>query len=90
VDELNDLIVDLEIALFLDGYYKAWSMGSGPCRRCKKCDTDGTCMHADRARPSMESCGIDVFATARNHDLPIHVLRNHKAERDLYGVVLVE
>jgi hypothetical protein len=38
----------------------------------------------------MEACGIDVFATVRNHDLPIHVLRNHKEERDLYGVVLVE
>ena len=90
LDDLNDLIVDLEIALFLDGYYKAWGMGSGPCRRCKKCDTNGPCMHADRARPSMESCGIDVYATARKHDLPIHVLRNHKEERDLFGVVLVE
>jgi predicted metal-binding protein len=89
VDEFNDLVVDLEIALFLDGYYKAWSMGSGPCRRCKKCDTAGSCMHADRARPSMEACGIDVFATARVHGLPIHVVRNHKEERDLFGLVLV-
>lgn len=90
VDEFNELVIDVEITLFLDGYYKAWSMGSGPCRRCKKCDTDGTCMHADRARPALEACGIDVFATARGHDLPIHVVRTHKEERDLFGVVLVE
>ncbi|MBN1254500.1 MAG: DUF2284 domain-containing protein [Deltaproteobacteria bacterium] len=90
VDEFNELVVNLEITLFLDGYYKAWSMGSGPCRKCKRCNIDGTCMHTDRARPALEACGIDVFATAKGQDLPIHVVRNHKEERDLFGVVLVE
>jgi predicted metal-binding protein len=90
VQEFNEMVVDVEIALFLDGYYKAWAMGSGPCSRCKRCDTTGSCMHADRARPSLEASGIDVFATARGHDLPIHVVRNHKEERDIFGVVLVE
>jgi predicted metal-binding protein len=90
VHEFNELVVDVEIALFLDGYYKAWGMGSGPCTRCKKCDVDGRCLHADRARPSMEACGIDVFKTVRNHDLPIQVVRTHGEERDIYGVILVE
>jgi predicted metal-binding protein len=90
VDQFNEMLVDIERALFLDGFYKAWAMGSGPCRRCKKCDTTGTCLHADRARPSLEACGIDVFATARGHDLPIEVVRTHKDEREIFGVVLVE
>ena len=90
VDEFNEMVVDVEIALFLDGYYKAWGMGSGPCRRCKECDTTGRCIQADRARPSMEACGIDVFKTAWEHNLPIHVVRTHKEERDIFGVVLVE
>ena len=90
VYEFNEMVVDVETALFLDGYYKAWGMGSGPCRRCKECDSDGKCLHADRARPSMEACGIDVFTTARGHDLPIQVVRTHKEERDIFGVVLVE
>jgi hypothetical protein len=38
----------------------------------------------------MESCGIDVFKTAREHGLPINVVRNHNQERDLYGLVLIE
>jgi hypothetical protein len=38
----------------------------------------------------MEACGIDVFATARGHDLPIEVVRTHKDEREIFGVVLVE
>ena len=28
----NEIVVDLEKMLFLDGYYKAFAMGSGPCR----------------------------------------------------------
>jgi len=90
VDELNDLVVDLETTLFLDGYYKAFGMGSGPCTRCKKCAISKNCAHPERMRPSMESCGIDVFQTVRAHGLPIHVVRDHTQERDVYGLVLIE
>jgi predicted metal-binding protein len=90
VNGFNEMVVDLEIALFLDGYYKAWGMGSGPCRRCRECDTSGQCLNAYKARPSMEACGIDVFMTAREHDLPIQVLRTKKDERDIFGLILVE
>jgi len=88
VDDFNEVAVDLERALFFDGFYKAWAVGSGPCMRCKECGE--TCRHADRARPSMEACGIDVFATARAHDLPIHTLHDRKEERDFYALVLAE
>jgi predicted metal-binding protein len=90
IDEFNDAAVDLELALFLDGYYKAWSMGSGPCRLCEKCNISGQCVHGSKARPSMEACGIDVFKTAREHGLPISVLRDRKDARHSYGIVLVE
>ena len=86
----NEMVVALETTIFLDGYYKAWAMGSGPCRICKTCNTTGTCLHADRARPAMEACGIDVFATARGNDFPLRVVRTHKEERNIFGIVLVE
>ena len=90
VDQFNETLVDLERRIFLDGHYKAWALGCGPCDRCTECDTGGTCLHPDRARPSMEGCGIDVFKTAREQGLPINVLRNHKAERNSYGLILIE
>jgi predicted metal-binding protein len=90
VNTLNDLIVDLEATLFLDGYYKAFGMGCGPCTRCKKCDTSKNCIHPERMRPSMESCGIDVFQTARAQRLPIEAVRDHAQQRDVYGLVLIE
>jgi predicted metal-binding protein len=86
----NEAIVKLEIEIFLDGYYKAWSMGSGPCRLCKECDVTTPCKHGLEARPSMEACGIDVFKTARDNGFPIEVVRNREEKRDLFGLILVE
>ncbi len=90
IDAFNEAVVDLELALFHAGYYKAWSLGSGPCRGCGECNIAGTCVHGDRARPSMEACGIDVFQTAREQGLPIRVLTDFSNERHSYGLVLVE
>jgi predicted metal-binding protein len=90
IGAFNELIVDLERTLFLDGYYKAFAMGSGPCSRCGECDPDGQCRHSDRARPSMEACGIDVYATVRSVGLPIRVVKTHAQGRDMYGLVMVE
>ena len=90
VERFNDVAAGLEKALFLDGFYKAFSMGSGPCTRCAECKPSGKCLHADKARPSMEACGIDVFATAREHGLPIRVVRRRNEERDIFGLVLIE
>jgi predicted metal-binding protein len=90
VDLFNETLLDLERRMFLDGYYKAWAIGSGPCDRCTKCNIGGPCLHADRARPSMEGCGIDVFKTAREQGLPIQVVRNRQEERNIYGLLLVE
>jgi predicted metal-binding protein len=87
---LNEMMVRLEIEIFLDGYYKAWSMGSGPCRLCKECDLTTPCKHGYEARPSMEACGIDVFKTARDNGFPVEVVRTHEEERNVFGLILVE
>jgi predicted metal-binding protein len=86
----NGMVVDLELEVFLDGYFKAWSMGSGPCRLCKECDTQSSCKHGHRARPAMEACGIDVFTTARQSGFPIEVVRSQGDIQNIYGLILVE
>lgn len=86
----NKAVVRLEIEMFLDGYYKAWSMGYGPCDRCKECNLSGPCRHGLEVRPSMEACGIDVFKTARDNGFTLKVLRKREEERNIFGLVLVE
>jgi len=86
----NERVVRLEIEIFLEGYYKVWSMTSGPCRLCKECDLNSLCKHAMEARPSMEACGIDVFKTVRGHGFPIQVVKTLEEEQNIYGLILVD
>ncbi len=88
--EFNEIIVRVEIEIFLEGYYKAWSMTSGPCRLCKECDFSSPCKHGMEARPSMEACGVDVYKTARGNGFPIRVVRGLEEEQNIYGIILVE
>jgi predicted metal-binding protein len=87
---LNAAAVDLEGELFLAGFYKAWTMGAGPCELCAQCDTSGACLHPERARPSMEGCGIDVFATVRNAGWQIDVVRDRDDKYSYFALVLVD
>ena len=80
----------LERKLFLAGYYKALGLGAGPCSLCDSCAFEEGCCHPSQARPSMEACGIDVFATVRRHGFTIDVVRTRKAPQHYFGLVLVE
>ncbi|HUI70774.1 MAG TPA: DUF2284 domain-containing protein [Spirochaetia bacterium] len=82
-------MVALEREVFLQGYQKALAFGAGPCNLCRSCPEEG-CKHPDKARPSMEACGIDVFATARNNGYPIDVVVDTSSEQNYYGLLLIE
>ena len=88
--EFNECIVALELEIFLDGYYKAWSMISGACRLCKECNVSGTCLNGFKMRPAMEACGIDVFKVARENGFEIEVVKCHEEEINVFGLILVK
>lgn len=83
------IVVKLEREAFLAGYHKALGFGAGPCFGCKSCNLK-RCTKPDKTRPSMESCGIDVYATARANGFPIEVVRDGKCDQNYYGLLLVE
>lgn len=92
-DEHTDISMiaqKLERLLFLEGYYKAWGMGAGPCRICSRCTIKQGCRHPYEARPSMEACGIDVFQTVRNNGYSIKVLRSCREKGNYFGLILVK
>lgn len=69
--KLHNIINQLESEAFYKGYYLALGFENGGCRLCSpssekiKCEglNTGMCTHPMDARPSMESVGIDVYAT---------------------------
>lgn len=80
----------IEKEAFSLGFYKAFGLGAGPCMLCEKCMTSSPCTRTEEARPSMEACGIDVYQTARNHNLKIQTLKDKSDEVNIYGLVLLE
>ena len=89
--EMTEIAVAIEREVFLGGYYKAFAMGSGPCRMCNKCNiANSECNNPEKARPSMEACGIDVFQTARNNGFQIEVVKNSSSKQNYFALVLIE
>ncbi|MGB2938014.1 MAG: DUF2284 domain-containing protein, partial [Phycisphaerae bacterium] len=88
--EAKRIAAEVERELFLAGRYKALGLGAGPCTVCESCAFDEGCLHPDQARPAMEACGIDVFATARKHGFRIEVVRARRDPQHYFGLVLVE
>ncbi len=87
---LREICAELERELFLLGYYKAFTMPSGPCELCDPCPLEYPCRHPEKARPSMEACGIDVYATVRKFGFPIDVVKDRSCKANYYGLVLIE
>ncbi|MGA2680567.1 MAG: DUF2284 domain-containing protein [Candidatus Bathyarchaeia archaeon] len=85
----QDMIANLERSIFLNGYYRAFGVSAGPCERCEKCNLE-KCVHPKLARPSVEACGIDVYATARKNGFNIEVRKSHKEQPIYFALVLVK
>ncbi|RLG79107.1 MAG: hypothetical protein DRO40_13205 [Thermoprotei archaeon] len=74
----------------MSGYYTSFGMACGPCNLCPECNVkEGVCLKPHVARPSMEACGIDVFATARNTGFQLKVLTSYEQQPTCFGLVLV-
>ncbi len=86
--DIHALIPELEREIFLDGYYKAFGMGAGPCELCARCGK--TCRYPEKTRPAMEACGIDVYSTVRSNGYPIEVLKSSGCKGNYYGIVLID
>jgi predicted metal-binding protein len=51
---------------------------------------EALCRLAERARPAMEACGIDVFTTVQKAGLPIAVVQTTRQCPNYYGLILVD
>ncbi|MCX7011985.1 MAG: DUF2284 domain-containing protein [Candidatus Sumerlaeota bacterium] len=84
------IVTKLEREAFLAGHYKAFALGCGPCGQCRTCNLEKGCAHPRQARPAMEACGIDVFATARAAGLPIDTVVERGDAQNHYSLLLIE
>jgi len=85
---IRGMVTALEREIFLDGFYKAFALAAGPCDLCEECAE--FCRHPEKARPAMEACGIDVYATARGAGFSINVVRTRDDDQNYFGLVLID
>ncbi len=88
--DINLKLLDLERAVFLAGYHKAFQLFMDECRICPQCPGERrSCNHPKLLRPGPESLGVDVFATVRACGFPIDVLTDPQATMNRYAFLLV-
>jgi predicted metal-binding protein len=82
-------LLALEKEAFLGGFKQALVFSGGPCCWCESCPTE-RCSHPDKRRPSLESCGCDVFALAERCGIPVGPLRDSDDFVQYIGLLLVD
>lgn len=88
--QFHQRLLELEKTAFLAGHHKALVFGAGPCPVCVNCPETGPCLYPEKARPSMEGSGIDVYQTVAKAGIRLEPL----TEKDQYvkyvGLLLIE
>lgn len=84
-------LLELERAVFLSGYHKAFMLLMGSCPLCEECaGRPEKCRHAGSARPTPEGLAVDLFATARSVGYPLEVLTDYSQPMNRYAILLVQ
>lgn len=83
-------VLEAEKAAFKAGYYKALAYWAGPCAICPACAGDGLCRNPEKARPSMEGAGIDVYATVRGMGVNLRTLKDRNEYVKYFALLLLE
>ena len=82
--------ISLERMLFLEGYYKAFSLVGECCALCKECAYPDDCRFPQEKRPSVESFSIDVIGTLKNLGTTSEVATRTCETYSYYGIILLE
>ena len=83
-------MLSLERMLFLEGYYKAFSLVGECCALCKTCAYPEDCRFPQEKRPSIESFSIDVIGTLKNLGTTPRVAFSKDEAFNYYAIMLLE
>ncbi len=90
-ERLCQIISQIELKCFAEGYRFAAGLSAGGCSLCDECigvNSGLPCRHPFKARPSMEAMGIDVVATAERAGMQLYFAQNET--RSWMGLILVD
>ncbi|MHA1298388.1 MAG: DUF2284 domain-containing protein [Candidatus Helarchaeota archaeon] len=101
--KIQRCILKIESRAFALRFLKAIAFNIGSCVWCEDCIVKEVprdinpqlarnyCKHKEKARPSMEAVGINVFGTVENAGLKLKILTAENAdEAKFFGLILLE
>ena len=65
--DMRGVAVELEGRLKGKGFIKAFGICAEPCDLCEVCTIEQGCKYPDKARPTMQACGININQTVSNN-----------------------
>jgi len=85
--DVSRAALEIERQAFLDGNHLAFAIRY--CNLCKQCavDDNAPCVQPLKVRPCEGIFGIDVYETARLHELPCYPLQHEGDVQNRYGFV---
>jgi len=86
--EMQRIAFEVEKKAFLDGHNLAFSIAN--CTLCEQCKYPDPCHYPDKARPSLSSVGISIFATVKQQGFYIETLKDKSEEPNWYSIVLID
>lgn len=88
--DVHSMVLNLETRLREKGFFRAFGMGALPCDLCDVCTIESQCKYPDRARPTLQACGIDVSQTLLNIGWDFAVKFQPCTEGHTIGMVLLD
>lgn len=82
--------VALERMLFLEGYYKAFSLVSECCSLCKECAYPEPCKFPQEKRPSVESFSINMMETLNHIGIVPKIATETRQTISYYSIILLD
>ena len=88
---INSQLLELERGVFISGNRKAFLLFLDTCTFCDGCPGKREkCKEPEKARPTPEALGMDVFTTVRQIGYPIEVLSDYSQTMNRYAFLLIE
>lgn len=84
------LMLKAEKTAFKAGFYRAFAYWAGPCSICTECNPPKPPKKCTATRPSMESAGIDVFATVRKQGFSLETRKDKNEYVKYFGLLLLD
>jgi predicted metal-binding protein len=89
--DINSGLLELEREIFISGYRKVFLLFMDSCILCDGCPGKREkCKEPEKARPTAEALGMDVFATVRQIGYPIEVLSDYTQTMNRYAFLMID